>query len=150
MIEIYTDGSNVHNGKPYSYGGYGFVIKLPSGDIFEHGGKLEVNEKDPVTNNKAELMAIIKALEFVMEGKLEADHIRIFSDSQWCVNCINKQWARKKNKDLWVQFGKKHASCIRHGHIIQVTWVKGHVGIELNEQADRVAGEYCKMAKPVA
>ena len=26
MVKIYTDGSNVYNGKPYSYGGYGYVI----------------------------------------------------------------------------------------------------------------------------
>lgn len=147
MIEIYTDGSNVHNGKPYSYGGYGYVIKYKD-NIIENGNSMPINNKKPVTNNRAELMAIIDSMNYISKLVDEIpDKVIIYSDSQWCVKCANGEWARKKNIDLWAKFNKIKGAYNLYQIKLEIKWVKGHVGIELNELADKIAGEYCKLAK---
>lgn len=147
MIEIYTDGSNVHNGFPHSYGGYGYVIKIHD-ELVTGGGSMQVNKIKPVTNNRAELLAIIEALNVVLSSDLTDISIQLYSDSQWCVKCANGEWSMKKNIDLWTQFNKTKKECLRRNIALSIQWVKGHDGLELNEMADDIAGSYCKKAKP--
>lgn len=148
MIRIFTDGSNVWNGKPHSYGGYGYVIENNGTIVYEDGCSMPVNEKQPVTNNRAELSAIVEAL-YLSSSMFSNDVIELYSDSQWCVKCANKEWALKKNLDLWMQYNKAVSRCKKKGLSVSINWVKGHIGIELNERADDLAGYYCKLAKPV-
>ena len=148
MVKIYTDGSNVYNGKPYSYGGYGYVI-INEGIVNTGGGHMPVNNKQPVTNNRAELMAIITSLENLPSYLPENPKIvKVYSDSQWCVKTINGEWKMKKNLDLWRRFNKVKKKLSEQGTILNVQWVKGHVGDEYNELADQTAGAYCKMKTP--
>ena len=71
MIEIYTDGSSRGNPGP---GGYGIVMiyKDKRKELFQ-GYKL-------TTNNRMELLAVIRALE---EVKTNKHKIKIYSDSKW-------------------------------------------------------------------
>ena len=123
MIEIYTDGSALDNPGP---GGWAAI--LIDGSVTSHvsGGERRT------TNNRMEIMAAIKGLESVPEG----ESVKIFSDSQYVVNTMTRNWKRRANTDLWA---KLDAEVARHD--VKWEWVRGHVGVPYNEEADRLAVE---------
>lgn len=129
-ITIYTDGGCEPNpGK----GSWAFVCTAP---YIERSG----TEYD-TTNNRMEMMAVLKAIEFGLEMK--ADKITIYSDSQYVVKGFTQwmhKWAKKgwkrgdelvKNDSLW-----RHL--FKHRHAAKVIWVRGHNGNEYNEVADQI------------
>jgi len=130
-VTVYTDGGASGNPGP---GGYGIVML--SG---EH--RKEINGGFRLTtNNRMELLAVIIALEKL---KFEATKVTIYSDSKYVVDAVKKGWvfnwekknfAKKKNPDLWKRFLKIYPK-----HKVEFVWVKGHAGNELNEVADRLA-----------
>ncbi len=153
QLTAYTDGSNTYNGFEYSYGGYGWVLVLSSPDepepqLIKGGGSMPVNKLQPVTNNRAELMAIISLLEYVHDNELFlCEELNIFSDSQWCVKSISGEWSTKKNLDLFVKFGKLRKQLKANGVTINVNWIRGHAGHVYNELADDLAGAYADLVK---
>ncbi len=130
-IQIYTDGSSLGNPGP---GGYGAV--LMSGKFYK-----ELSEGFRLTtNNRMELMAAIVALETL---KKKGSKVRLFSDSKYVVDAINKKWLfnwekkgfkGKKNPDLWKRF-----LAIYSDHQVEFVWVKGHAGNPMNEKCDTLA-----------
>ena len=76
MIKIYTDGSSRGNPGP---GGYGVVL------IYKNNRKEISQGYKNTTNNRMELLAVIKALEALNENNLQ---IKIFSDSKYVVESI--------------------------------------------------------------
>ena len=137
MINIYTDGAC--SGNP-GIGGWGVVILDNSKEILLNGGDQHT------TNNKMELTAAIKALEY-FEIKKE---LIIYTDSKyvkdgielWITNWKKNGWktsAKKlvKNKELWMQLDN-----LIHKHSVTWEWVKGHSGFEFNEKADELARKY--------
>lgn len=158
---VHTDGSNVHNGFPHSYGGYGYVIQFQHDDgtlessHITGGGSMPVDKKHPVTNNKAELLGPIESLKYLMydlndEFLTNCKEIEIVSDSQYFIKCGTGEWKLKKNFDLWTEFFKLKRILTDANIRVKLTWIKGHVGHEFNELADRLAGEYCAKAKPIS
>ena len=135
---IYTDGSCLRN--PDGPGGWAAVIR----DV--HTGKItELAGGDPrTTNNRMELSAAIAALTFPQKSA----KIALYTDSQYLKNGFTRHWltAWKKrgwkkadgqpvlNQDLWKQLDALYAS-----HDVTFHWVKGHVGVELNERCDVLA-----------
>ena len=133
MITIYTDGSSRGNPGP---GGYGIVMKFR-----EHRKEIAEGYRK-TTNNRMELLAIIVGLESI---KVENAPVKIFSDSKYVIDSVEKAWLwgwvkkdfkGKKNKDLWLRFIK-----IYKKHRVSFQWVKGHAGIEENERCDQLAVE---------
>ncbi|MCX7788526.1 MAG: ribonuclease HI, partial [Spirochaetes bacterium] len=57
MIEVYTDGGSSGNPGP---GGWAFLVLYPNGSSIEGSGGC-----DNTTNNRMELEAVIRALEFL-------------------------------------------------------------------------------------
>ena len=146
MPIIYTDGSSRGNPGP---GGYGAIIFY--GDkVKEIGGR-----EDHITNNRMELTAAIKALEFV--SKLSTDNYLLFTDSEyvtkgmteWIHNWQTKGWktAGKKpvlNQDLWQKLLE-----LTEGKDIEWKYVAGHTGVTLNERADTIATSFADNRRPV-
>ncbi|PWN46212.1 ribonuclease H-like protein [Ceraceosorus guamensis] len=60
-----------------------------------------------MTNNRAELMAIIRACQLCPDPKAQ---LTIYTDSQYCIKVIT-QWQRKWRKDGWMTSGLVY----RHG-----------------------------------
>ena len=118
MLNVYTDGScrPTNPGK----GGWAYVT--------EDGRKGSDGALD-TTNNRAELMAAILALEQLSDSPL-----KIFSDSQYLIFTMTRGWKRKKNIDLWERLDKAVESREVHWE-----WVKGHNGHPMNELADTLA-----------
>ena len=123
-IYLYTDGAASRNPGP---GGYGAVL-ICGGLRKELSGGYALT-----TNNRMELMAVIAGLEAI---RWDGAEVRIFSDSTYVVNTVNKGWKRKKNNDLWQRFDVQAARLDLH-----FNWVKGHAGHPENERCDTLAVE---------
>ena len=137
-VHIYTDGAATGNPGP---GGYGIVMewvgttyKKEYSEGFKH-----------TTNNRMELLAVIKALEKL---KKEPLNVVVFSDSMYVVNAIEKGWVfkwetkefkDKKNVDLW-----KALLPLYRKHKVRFQWVKGHNNHPQNERCDWLATKASK------
>ena len=130
-IIVYTDGSSMGNPGP---GGYGIVLVAG-----QHRKELSQGYR-LTTNNRMELMAVIVALEAL---KIPQSTVTIFTDSQYVVNSVEKKWlfgwekknfAGKKNADLWQRFLKVYRC-----HTVSFKWIRGHDGNRENERCDRLA-----------
>ncbi len=135
-IIIYTDGAARGNPGP---GGYGVV--LMSG---KHRKELSEGFRR-TTNNRMELLAVIKGLE---ELKFEGSEVMVYTDSKYVADAVEKGWIfgwerkgfkKKKNPDLWKRFLKVYRK-----HNIKFKWIKGHADIPENERCDRLAVEASK------
>lgn len=129
---MYTDGSSRGNPGP---GGYGTIL-MWKGNIKELSAGFK-----RTTNNRMELMAVIAGLEALKKKEVL---LKIYSDSQYVVNAVEKGWLKnwiatdfkggKKNKDLWIRF-----SGLAKSHRIQFHWVKGHATNPHNIRCDELA-----------
>lgn len=135
-IEIYTDGSCLGNPGP---GGWAALIIIEG-----HEKEIAGHEKD-TTNNRMEMMAIIKALEYLHknlnQSTLTKSQINIYSDSNLIMQTLNLGWKRKANTDLWAQLDK-----LRTWLNIKWQWVKAHHTNKHNNRADRLAFAQAKKA----
>lgn len=121
-IYLYTDGASSGNPGP---GGWGAVLQCAQMRKELSGGFALT------TNNRMELLAVIKGLEAI---KWERADVEVWSDSTYVVSTITKGWKRKMNKDLWERFDS-----IASKHNVQYHWLKGHAGHPENERCDRLA-----------
>ncbi len=133
MITIYTDGAAKGNPGP---GGYGAILDYK-------GKRKELSEGfRNTTNNRMELLAVIRALEAI---KKPGWNVLVYSDSKYVVDAVEKGWLQgwvkkgfkgKKNPDLW----KKYLEASKPHHV-KFQWVKGHAGHPENERCDQLAVE---------
>ena len=146
-IKIYTDGACVGNPGP---GGWAAIILLENEKKELFGGE------KLTTNNRMELTAAIKALEYCAnqeEKQLSLKNVRIFTDSTyvkegitvWINNWEKNNWQTSdkknvKNVDLW----KKLKELIQSNQV-EWNWIKGHSEDAMNNLADKLA----KKATPI-
>lgn len=90
VLYIYTDGACSNNGSSNSKCGIGVHFSDNNEDISE---KMII---DNPTNNKAELLAILKALEIIDGINKE---IVIYTDSKYSINCIEVWYINWKKKN---------------------------------------------------
>ena len=143
QIKIYTDGACVGNPGP---GGWAAIILLENQKKELFGGE------KLTTNNRMELTAAIKALEYFNaqeQEKLSLNEIKIYTDSiylkegmtNWISNWEKNNWKTAdkknvKNMDLWKKLKKLVKS-----KKIEWFWIKGHSGNPMNDLADKLAKE---------
>lgn len=141
MKEIYTDGSTISNGKPDSYGGYGFVVIENDEEIFSFSSE----RSQPTTNNREEMKAIIHVLK---DYGLEFPAVNVYTDSSYALNTFTK-WMYSWMKNGWVkQDGttpenldliQEYYNFEKMGYKINLIKVAGHQGNKWNERADQLA-----------
>lgn len=128
-IDIYTDGSCLGNPGP---GGWAAVIFRHDGEITLSGGQRDT------TNNRMEMTAVVRALEWVHANFDKNDRprvdITIFSDSRLIIQTFNQGWNRKANLDIWSELDR-----LRAWLNITWTWVKAHDTNPHNNLADELA-----------
>jgi ribonuclease HI len=135
-VEIYTDGACKGNPGP---GGWGVLLKAAGTEKELFGGELVT------TNNRMELLAVIRALEALKRPC----QVTLFLDSQYVLKGITEWlpgWKAKgwrtaakqpvKNVELWQALD---ALVSQGGHKIDWRWVRGHTGDPGNERADALA-----------
>ncbi len=139
-VQIYTDGGCHGNPGP---GGWAFIYTEGGHNAERSGFEAET------TNNRMELTAVIRALEYAEERGCGAapaagKEITIYTDSQyvqkgiseWIHSWLANNWktaAKKpvKNKDLWMRLKELSDRCMPRWE-----WVRGHAGTENNEKCD--------------
>lgn len=133
---IYTDGGCSGNPGP---GGWAFAVSENEKIVYSRSG----GDKD-TTNNKMELTAVINALKYVIEkGEKECT---LLTDSQYVKNGIT-QWIKSWKKNGWRTSSKSpvknveywlELDALNNSLSVNWSWVKGHAGIEGNEECDRL------------
>ncbi|VVE90268.1 ribonuclease HI [Pandoraea bronchicola] len=134
QVEIYTDGACKGNPGP---GGWGALLVAGKHRKEMFGGEANT------TNNRMELLAVIRALEALNKPC----HVVLHTDSQYVQKGISEWihgWKARgwktaakepvKNADLW-----QTLDVVSQKHEIDWRWVKGHAGHEGNEAADQLA-----------
>lgn len=134
-VILYTDGACSGNPGP---GGYAAIL------IYK-GMEKEISGGEPnTTNNKMEIMAVVKGLEMLKEPC----NVTIYSDSAYVVNSIemgwifnwqSNNWKKKdkssvKNIELWEEMLK-----LLKIHNVKFVKVKGHSDNEYNNRCDKLA-----------
>jgi ribonuclease HI len=133
-VDIYTDGAC--KGNP-GVGGWGALLRYGGRTRELYGGEPHT------TNNRMELMGVIRALEALKR----ASRLRVHTDSKYVQQGISTwihDWKKRgwrtadrkpvKNEDLWRRLDE-----LAGQHDVEWIWVKGHAGHDGNERADALA-----------
>lgn len=132
-IICYTDGACRGNPGPAGSGAY---IIFPDKRRFELAKSL-----GKATNNIGELGAIKLVLEFLHSEKiLKETPIAVFTDSDYSIGVLVRNWKAKKNTALIMKIKMLLSSFPK----LKIHWVAGHAGIEGNERADSLANSGVK------
>jgi len=146
-IKIYTDGACIGNPGP---GGWAAII-------LTEGNKKEIFGGEKLTtNNRMELTAAIKALEYCVEKEVEQPSLKqiaIYTDSTYVKEGITV-WVNTWEKNNWKTADKKNVKNIDlwkklnelvKSNQVDWNWIKGHSKDPMNDLADELA----KKATPV-
>ena len=134
IVSVYTDGAC--KGNPGT-GGWGALLECGDRTRELFGGEAHT------TNNRMELLAVIRALEALKRQcrvKLHTDSKYVqLGISVWIHDWKKRGWKSAgkqpvKNVDLW-----KQLDAIAGQHEVEWIWVKGHAGHDGNERADQLA-----------
>lgn len=133
-ITIYTDGACQPNP-----GKGGWAAVLIWGDY-----KKEISGfKQYTTNQEMELFAVISALKMLKERC----RVKLYTDSGYVSNSINKSWVFAWRRNGWTNSGGevKHKELweelleLLSKHIVEIIWVKGHANNLYNNRCDELA-----------
>ncbi len=139
-VNLYTDGAC--SGNP-GRGGYGVILEY-MGKTKELSGGFECT-----TNNRMEIMAAIEGLSALKEPC----RVKLYSDSKYLVDAVNKDWLGSWQKNHWknskrepVKNKELFLELLRliDIHDVEFIWVKGHDGHAQNERCDFLATSAAK------
>ena len=133
-IDIFTDGACSGNPGP---GGWAAILRIDGHERELSGGE------EQTTNNRMELLAVIRALEALKRPST----VRLHTDSRYVMDGASK-WLKNwkangwktadkkpvKNEELWRALEAAMAE-----HKIAWKWVAGHSGHAENDRADALA-----------
>ena len=123
VISIFTDGASSGNPGPSGIGVY-MIYNENKKKISEFIGH--------ATNNIAELKAIKRGLEELKKFDIP---VCIYTDSNYCLGVLTKNWKAQANQELIMDTKK----LLNKFKSIEIIKVKAHTGIEENEIADTLA-----------
>ncbi|GBB92749.1 hypothetical protein RclHR1_02050022 [Rhizophagus clarus] len=140
-LKVWTDGSSINNGQHGAKAGIGVY--------WGKDDPRNVSERLPgprQTNNRAEIMAVIRALETCPDNNIP---LEIRTDSQYVINAYNcwipkwenNKWKTSNNKDVEnKELFQRLMKLIRARNAeVTIEYVQAHVGIKENEEADQLA-----------
>lgn len=141
VIEIYVDGGchgNSSSDKELSIGAHGYIL------LYKDKIKEYSHAENNTTNNKQELLGVIKALETLKKTDIS---VLIYADSRYVIGCATewlKSWKRNgwrtankepvKNKELIQELDNQ----LSRFRCVEFVHVKGHSGNEFNERVDKL------------
>jgi ribonuclease HI len=140
ILHIFTDGACTNNGKKNANAAWGVLLVSDPGYIILDRFSGAVSIREPQTNQRAELRALLRGLE-IAESQLKSDPelsmIQIWSDSEYSIKCASV-WGPNWKRNSWKKQGGEiqHLDLIqplvfgtqRLGLSIEYKWLKGHKG----------------------
>ncbi len=106
-IQIYTDGHCRNNGSKTkeSNGGWAFVV-------IENEKKIthDYGEENDTTNNRTEMIAVIKAMKYILNHYPAGAKCTICTDSSYVADGINNDWMAKWESNGWKNHSGKEVS----------------------------------------
>lgn len=137
MKILWTDGSASPNPGP---GGFA---------VLEDGKPVVLGREDQTSNIRMEGKALIAAIKYANNEACE-----IHTDSEFWINVVTK-WAIKWQQNNWRKTkGEimnldivKELYALYCNNDVKLIWVRGHVGLEMNELADQWANRARKGEK---
>ena len=139
-VNVYTDGAC--SGNP-GKGGYCAIL------IYEGVEKVVSGFENDTTNNRMELLAVIKGLEALKFPCI----VNLYSDSNYVVEAFNKGWISQWQLNGWKTAGKKEVKnvdlwqellALVNTHQVSFIKVKGHSDNPYNNRCDKIAVEQYK------
>lgn len=154
-LHIYTDGA--HSSKNNA-GGWAYMVIADNKQLHKvYGGEADT------TNNRMEMTAVAKALEYVWEqvNDQPTTTINLYIDSAYVHNAFTQGWIDTwlkngwkttaktlvKNRDLWVQMLKLKRLIEAQDHKIIFNKVEGHSTNKYNNEVDKLAVQGRKEVK---
>jgi len=152
IMEIYIDGGCRGNGQPGAIGAAAAVFKNKFGR--SNGWVRALPRQPPPTNQRAEIAAVILALEQALEKFEELDtnpylDIKIYSDSKYVIGCMTNwiyRWTRNgwinaagnevANRDL-IEEASDLDDRLKEKGDVEYIWIPR----DENEEADRLCNE---------
>ena len=141
-VDIYTDGAC--SGNPGA-GGYCAIL------IYNKIEKIVSGFEPDTTNNRMELLAVIKGLAALKE----TCEVNLYSDSQYVTDAFNLGWIDSWKANGWKTSGKKPVKNLElwtelldilNRQNVTFIKVKGHSDNEFNNRCDQIAvSEYKKI-----
>lgn len=146
-INVFTDGSRILKENNF-YGGYGIYF----GDN-DKRNKSEPYTDGEITNNRAELFAILESLNILEKEIEEKKIINIFTDSEYSLKSVT-EWYKKWEKENWkdkdgnirknIDYIIPISSILEKNKNININHIYSHTGkkdfISIgNEKADNLA-----------
>ena len=134
-VDVYTDGACSCNP---GMGGYCAIL------IYNGVEKVISGAVKDTTNNRMELLAVIKGLKALKEPC----NANVYSDSQYVVDAFNKGWVDEWKSNGWKTSGKKEVKNpdlwqelieLVTTHKVTFIKVKGHSDNEYNNRCDKIA-----------
>jgi ribonuclease HI len=142
QVELWCDGSGTIEGTP---GGWAYVLRMRKSDgswVAKEGSGCA----SATTSQRMEIIAFVMGLRALKQPC----QVQVYGDSQYVMYAVSKHWIQKweakrwhkvKNDDLW-----REAIKLLKVHAVTTHWIKGHIGVDLNEQCDVAAGAQRKIA----
>ena len=139
-VTLYTDGACSGNPGP---GGFCAILVYQGHEKCISGGEKET------TNNRMELMAVIRGLAALKESC----EVEIVSDSKYVVDAMKHGWAKKWQKNNWMRNKSDRAKnpelwekllSLCDTHHVTFSWVKGHADNPMNNRCDEMAVQKSK------
>lgn len=133
IFEFFSDGSS-DNVKAKNAGWASVFISEGRKPMILYG-----HLETPSTNNHGELIGIMGCAYLLKRMELSTGKrfpTTITSDSEYAIGCLDPKstWMPSKNQDIIHPGNLLLNSC---SSIITFKWVKGHIGVEGNELADK-------------
>ena len=149
---IYTDGSALGQNKKSIWdhtptrGGWAFVVVDEKGNVMAGASGDGSDDAQETTNNRMELMAILKGVRAAYKIDDEAEYT-VYSDSKYSVDCIEEYGPVWKTKGWKKTGGGKPSNLDLIKPLMEAKkyinykalWIKGHNGDEFNEMVDEMA-----------
>lgn len=142
---VYTDGSCLGNGRGQARAGVGIYFGPEDTRNVSHA----VPRTEPQTNQRAELMAAVEALEIISDTATKSfSNVELRTDSKWVINGVKLGWIPNWKRNGWITSSKTpvlHQDLwIRMDAIlsrleVNFVHVKGHSGEIGNEAVDLLA-----------
>lgn len=137
---VFTDGSAIPNPGP---GGWGAVWVVDDEVVAQDHGH------DPdTTNNRMELVAIIRGIGLVPEGTAAVVHsdsrLAVDTLTSWAAGWERRGWTRKSGPIANLDLVKEAWALVQERPEIELRWVKAHAGNRWNEYADALATAWAR------